>query len=150
MTRLKLYLDNCCFNRPFDNQTQLKIKLETEAKLAIQAGIKRGDFELGWSYILDFENDNNPQIERIIEIEKWKAIASFDVIENDNILLKMNNLVKLGLKPLDSLHLSCAIDSECDYFLTVDKGVIKKSHLVSDIKIITPIDFVMKMEENHD
>ena len=28
----RLYLDNCCFNRPFDNQEQLKIKLETEAE----------------------------------------------------------------------------------------------------------------------
>jgi hypothetical protein len=30
---MRLYLDNCCFNRTFDNQEQLKIKLETEAKL---------------------------------------------------------------------------------------------------------------------
>jgi len=33
--KYRLYLDNCCFNRPFDNQKQLKIKLETEAKLFI-------------------------------------------------------------------------------------------------------------------
>lgn len=24
---MRLYLDNCCFNRPFDDQTQLKISL---------------------------------------------------------------------------------------------------------------------------
>ena len=29
---MKLYLDNCCFNRPFDDQSQLRIRLETEAK----------------------------------------------------------------------------------------------------------------------
>ena len=36
---MKIYLDNCCFNRPFDDQKQLRIKLETEAKLDIQKRI---------------------------------------------------------------------------------------------------------------
>lgn len=30
---MRVYLDNCSFNRPFDDQTQIKISLETEAKL---------------------------------------------------------------------------------------------------------------------
>ncbi len=34
-----IYLDNCCFNRPFDDQSQLRIKLETEAKIRIQDDI---------------------------------------------------------------------------------------------------------------
>jgi len=34
--KLKLYLDNCCLNRPFDDQIQQRIYLETEAKLFIQ------------------------------------------------------------------------------------------------------------------
>ena len=33
---LKLYLDNCCFNRPFDDQSQVKIHIEAQAKLDIQ------------------------------------------------------------------------------------------------------------------
>ena len=35
----KIYLDICCYNRPFDDQTQMIVRLETEAKLHIQAGI---------------------------------------------------------------------------------------------------------------
>ena len=52
----RLYLDNCCFNRPYDNQEQLKIYLETQAKLAIQEQIITGKYELIWSYILEYEN----------------------------------------------------------------------------------------------
>ena len=37
---MKVYLDNCGFNRPYDNQDHLSIKLETEAKLRIQEMIK--------------------------------------------------------------------------------------------------------------
>ncbi|MFN0197095.1 MAG: PIN domain protein, partial [Planctomycetaceae bacterium] len=33
---MRIYLDNCCFNRPFDDQRQIRVRLETEAKLCIQ------------------------------------------------------------------------------------------------------------------
>ena len=36
---MRIYLDNCSFNRPFDDQSQLKIKLEAEAKLYIQSEV---------------------------------------------------------------------------------------------------------------
>ena len=57
---MKLYLDNCCFNRPFDDQTQLKIHLESQAKLAVQDMIINGVHSLIWSYMLEYENSQNP------------------------------------------------------------------------------------------
>jgi hypothetical protein len=53
---MRIYLDNCCFNRPFDDQSAIRIKLETDAKLYIQEMIRIQEIELAWSYILDFEN----------------------------------------------------------------------------------------------
>jgi hypothetical protein len=52
MAKYRLYLDNCCFNRPFDDQSHLKIRMETEAKLSVQRDILSGRHELVWSYIL--------------------------------------------------------------------------------------------------
>ena len=46
---MRSYLDNCCFNRPFDNQEQTRIRLEAEAKLRIQEEIREGRIELAWS-----------------------------------------------------------------------------------------------------
>ncbi len=57
---MQIYLDNCVFNRPFDDQNHLRVRLETEVKLYIQARIKQGDLQLVWSYILEFENVQNP------------------------------------------------------------------------------------------
>ena len=37
--KMRIYLDNCCFNRPYDDQSQLRISLETQAKLYIQGMI---------------------------------------------------------------------------------------------------------------
>lgn len=31
--QLRLYLDLCCFNRPYDDQSQTRIRLETEVNL---------------------------------------------------------------------------------------------------------------------
>jgi len=55
-----VYLDNCCFNRPFDDQSKIRILLETEAKLAVQELIRSGTLQLAWCYMMDFENDANP------------------------------------------------------------------------------------------
>lgn len=41
---MKIYLDNCCFNRPFDDQSQIRVRLEAEAKLKIQADIQDGAY----------------------------------------------------------------------------------------------------------
>jgi len=68
----RLYLDNCCFNRPYDDQTNLLVRLETEAKLFIQQAILHKSFDLVWSYILDYENSVNPYQNRKQAIVKWE------------------------------------------------------------------------------
>ena len=72
---MKLYLDLCCFNRPFDDQSQLLVRLQTEAKLAIQESIRNGDHALVWSGILDLENADNPDSARKSAIAEWIAGA---------------------------------------------------------------------------
>ena len=54
--KYKVYLDNCCFNRPYDDQSQPLIRLETEAKLLIQQEIVDNRLDLIWSFILHYEN----------------------------------------------------------------------------------------------
>ncbi len=122
-----IYLDNCCFNRPFDDQRYLSIKIETECKLFIQQAIKEGKLILCWSYILDFENHQNPFLERKIQIQEWKNIALKDTEETTEILKIVKTFTALGFKPLDALHLACAVEMKSDYFITVDKGILKVS-----------------------
>ena len=147
MKKLKIYLDNCCFNRPYDNQKDIKIKIETEAKLIIQEKIKKKELDFAWSYILEYENNNNPFEERKSESKLWKDLAQSTIIENKKILELMNETVKKGLQPLDSLHIACAIELGCDYFVTVDRGIIKKTVLIKQIKIINPIDLIYILED---
>ena len=57
---MRVNLDNCCYNRPFDDQTQLKVRLETEAKLFVQQLMRTGAVEYVWSDMLDKEALDNP------------------------------------------------------------------------------------------
>ena len=59
---LRIYLDNCCFNRPYDDQSQFKIALEAQCKLRIQNRIKAGELTLVASYMLRYECAANPHI----------------------------------------------------------------------------------------
>lgn len=143
---MRLYLDNCCFNRPFDDQSSLTVRLETEAKLHIQAAIRAEQYTLGWSYILDYENAANPFEERRNEIQLWESLAAISTAETPEILATMRELVAAGFKPLDALQLACAIAMQCEYFLTVDKGILKKAYAVSAIRVMNPIDFAIEQE----
>ena len=141
---MRLYLDNCCFNRPFDDQTQIKINLETQAKLAIQSMILDKKHTLVWSYMLEYENMFNPYDIRRESIIKWKELAEIIVNENENILSTANNLSGQGLKAKDAIHVACAIHSNCDYMITTDMGIIKKN--IELIKIVDPLDFIRETE----
>ena len=67
---MRIYLDNCSFNRPFDDQHQIRIRIEAEAKLYIQSLIDKGKIEMVWSYILEYENMANPYEFRQMVIQK--------------------------------------------------------------------------------
>lgn len=142
---MKIYLDNCCYNRPFDDQTQMKIYLEAQAKLYVQAKIKEGKLDLVWSYVLDYENSKNPYAEKRFAIAPWKGIASYCISEEtENILEYAEMLSYKGIKVFDALHIACAVEAECDYYLTTDKKLLNTP--VSEIRIVNPISFVEEVE----
>lgn len=144
---MKIYLDNCTFNRPFDNQSGIRIRIETEAKLHIQEQIKAGKLKLIWSYILDLENEQSPFIERKISIAKWKNFASTDVEESENLLKTANILLNSGLKSKDALHLASAIEGKSKYFITTDDGILKKISKFDKIVVVSPTDFIKQLKD---
>ena len=140
---IKIYLDNCCYNRPFDNQNQMKIFMESQAKLYIQSQIRDEVYELVWSYVLEYENAKNPYIDKREAIAPWRDIADENVSEeNEAILQYAENLTSYGIKTYDALHIACAVYAKCDYYITTDTKLLKTK--LKEIKIVNPIDFIME------
>ena len=140
MEKLKIYLDMCCFNRPYDDQTQQRIQFEAVAKLMIQSFIVEGKIDFVWSYVLEFENSKNPFFEKRNTILAFKPYAIETVWPNPLIESIANTLQRKGLNAYDSLHIACAAFSSCDYFLTVDKKVLNKS--CEAVQITDPVIFL--------
>jgi predicted nucleic acid-binding protein len=142
---MRVYLDNCCFNRPFDDQSQARIRLESEAKLKIQQRIKDGTVELAWSYILDYENQANPFEERRKTIARWKDASVIDVTETKSVLAQAAAIASHGLFAKDALHVACAIAADCEFFLTTDDWLAKKARGLSRTLVLNPTQFIIEV-----
>ncbi len=95
---MKIYLDNCCFNRPYDDQTQIRISLETQAKLYVQDLVKRKQIDLVTSYVLWFENSQNPYETKrtaIAEFIQRNSTEYIDIDKADAIKSKAEERLKI-------------------------------------------------------
>jgi len=144
---MRIYFDNCCFNRPFDDQSQIRIRLEAESKLFIQQKVLEKKIELVWSYILDYENSANPFIERKMSIARWKKNAIIHVLVSKAILRQAMDLEAMGIKAKDSLHIACAIEADCDDFLTTDDILINRLVGFDRLRVINPVSFASFWED---
>lgn len=143
---MRIYLDNCSLNRPFDDQHQIRIRIEAEAKLYIQSLIDQGKLEFVWSYILEFENLANPYEFRQMVIQKWKKKAILQIGKNEQVVKKAEKLTEYTLKAKDALHVACAIDGDCKYFVTTDDKILNKNNKINGIEIVNPIDILDILE----
>ena len=148
---MRVYLDNCCYNRPYDSQIQTKVRLETEAKLHIQDLIKTGQIEMVSSYALLYENSRSPYLARKEAIDSFIYENSSLYVSPENhkqIASKAREIMKTGVKYKDALHVAAAIKAECDFLLTTDIRLLKYN--TNEIRICSPVEFVTQMEEDSD
>jgi predicted nucleic acid-binding protein len=140
MARIKVYLDNCTYNRPFDDQADIRVRLEAEAKLFIQEQIKDKRIDLVWSSVNNFENNDNPSAEKRERIMVWGNFAAERCRLNEAILTKAIELQSLNLRAKDALHIAAAIHSRCDCFITTDRKILNKN--INGIAVVNPLTFV--------
>lgn len=133
---MRLYLDLCCFNRPYDDQEQVRIRLETEAKLVLQQKVREGVCELVWSSILDYENSKNPFEERSLAIRQWRELAAVYVRADEAVVECASALVGIGITEWDALHVASAIAAKADLFVTTDDRLLKGLRRSADLGLL--------------
>ena len=136
----RIYFDNCSYNRPFDDQSEVIIRLESDAKLYIQELVKEQKLELVWSFVLDYENSFNPFADKRERIQAWRNLAIHYRGYSPQVMGKAASLMQLGLKQADASHIACAILSQANYFITTDKGILNKN--ITEIHVINPMTFI--------
>jgi len=127
MERYRIYLDCCCFNRPFDDQSDARVRLESEAVLTIIDKCEMGTWRFLKSDVLFDEISAITAPLRKHRILTLYAVAAEDVPLNDAIVSRAKELTAYNIKPYDALHLASAEYARADVFLTVDKKLVNQS-----------------------
>ena len=140
---IKIYLDNCCYSRPFDNEVNKEIENEIKAIEKIMKRYLKKELEIYKSKIIDFEINKMPignkrrQVEDLYDSLELKEIKYSDKVQDIVKRLKENNI-----NNMDAYHIAYAEKENIEYFITVDKILINKAKKIkTKIKVINPIDF---------
>jgi len=135
---MRIYLDMCCFNRPYDDQGPARIRLETEAKVLLQQKIKDAECDLVWSAALDFECSNNPYEEHRHAIQQWRTLAVLVVMADHSVVSVARKLSEHGVGHYDALHVASAMEGKADLFITTDDRLIKKMREAGGLPVMLP------------
>ncbi|MBN1290393.1 MAG: PIN domain-containing protein [Candidatus Latescibacteria bacterium] len=145
---MRIYLDCCCLQRPFDDKSQPRIAVEAEAVLVILALCETEQLILISSDALLFEIDCIPDQDRKDDVLEILKLAKEPVELTQEIEILARRLEVSGIKPLDALHLASASVSKIDYFCTCDDKFLKKAINFEDlnIKVVSPTELVMELD----
>lgn len=142
-------MDNCCLNRPFDNQSHDKIRIESEAVLTIINHCEKNE----WAYCKsDVLYDEIYKTEDIFKMEKVLSLynsATIYIELNEQIIRRAKELISANIKPFDALHVSSAEYIKADIFLTTDKRLINLCKRIKlNIKVANPAIWLMEVLYN--
>ncbi len=144
---IKVYLDTSAYNRPFDDQTQPKIFLESQAVVIILQLVETRIVELVSSLVLEYENSRNPYSIKQEAMNRYLKMARSRQIIDEAIRQRSEQLEHNGLKAIDALHVACAEAVSSNYFITCDKRLINRCSELT-LKVVNPVDFVLEINSD--
>lgn len=145
---MKVYLDCCSLQRPFDDKSQPRIAVEAEAVLMILSLCESGRLKLISSDALHFEISRIPDQDRKEDALAILKITAESIDLTQEIEKLARRLIASNLKPLDALHLAFASVAKVDYFCTCDDKFLKKAKKLEslNIKVVSPTEMTMEMD----
>ena len=122
---MKVYLDTCCLNRPFDDQRQPRVRLESEAVTLILDKIHLKEWEWTGSDALLYELGQTKDVERRERLILLARESNQTIATTERILERAEKLSALGFDDFDAVHLASAEYAKVDIFLTTDDNLQK-------------------------
>jgi len=133
---MKLYLDLCLFYRPFDDQSNERIKLETNILIILLGYVSSGKAHLVNSFALEFENSKNPNLENRLKVTSLLSYASDYIEYDEKILARSLSFEENGVMSMDALHIACAESANVDFFITCDDKLVNQLKKQENLKIV--------------
>lgn len=152
---LKIYFDNCCYNRLFDDRSNIKNYLEREAVLIIMQKAFEQELKIVGSDILEIEISkikNDEKRNDVMGVYHALVVNSVEVTaEIEQRAIQIREIS--NIRNFDSLHLASA-EIGADILLTTDIKFLRGCHRINPkIEVKNPIEFVMEVfnhESDHE
>ena len=145
---MRIYLDCCSIQRPFDEKSQPRIAVEAEAVLVILTMCESNQLTLISSEALQFEIGRIPDQGRKEEALAILKIANETVVLTPELEVLARRLQASGMKPLDALHLASASISKADFICTCDDKFLKKARNFDGLNTtaVSPTELIMRLD----
>ena len=147
---MKVYLDVCCFNRPFDDHAQDRVRLESEAILTILEHTQSGMWAIIGSEVIDIEISKIPDDDLRCKVNILTGMKQKFITVNNDVEIRAKELEKLGFKSFDALHIACAEKGDADILLTTDDIFLSKAlqgRNILKVRVDNPLRWLMEVME---
>jgi len=141
----RVYLDVCALSRPFDDQGQMRVRLETDAVHLILSHVRAGDLALVVSPVHDLEIgaiDGTTEREQLVTtLRRVGDRIAFDLRRARE---RAERLVQQGLGPADAAHLAFSEEAQADFVSCDDRLLGQCRRLQPAVWFGTPVAFCAK------
>lgn len=146
---MRIYLDVCCLNRPFDDQSQNRIRLEAEAILLL---LKRKSSDWIWlsSPAVTAEINQTPDIERRQALFSLLQQIDETITITPEIMARVTVLEAMGFHSFDAAHVAFAETGAADIFFTTDDHLLNVAIRHANdlnIQVANPLRWLQEIEE---
>jgi predicted nucleic acid-binding protein len=123
--RLRIYFNTSALNRPFDDLSSDRVRVEAEAVAGLFAAIEEGRAEMATSDYLEFEASQNPDRDRAHRVLALLRPAGTHIRLSESLTARAREFEQHGLRGLDALHLACAEAAQAAVLVTTDDRMIR-------------------------
>ena len=147
---IRIYLDNCCLNRPFDDQTQDRVRLESEAVTIIMRKVRSGEWIWVGSDINRIENEDSPDEDRKRDVDSLLMFQHERVMLDEDDISRASTIHALGFDVFDAYHVAAAEKGRCDVLLSADDRLVARASRLQNrlrVSVRNPLAWLIEIED---
>jgi predicted nucleic acid-binding protein len=138
---MRIYFNTSALNRPFDDLSSERVRVEAEALVSLLAAVEDGVLDWIGSEYLEFEVEQDPDEERVRRVRSLLALAKGRVRTSETVVRRARALERMGLRGLDALHIACAEAGRAELLVTTDDRMIRRAARTRGelhVRLLTP------------
>ena len=144
---MRVYLDNCCYNRLLDDRSYSHIYYERNSVMLILELAEHSAIQLIGSQMLVKEIQETPDKYKCAILQMIYSLCTEEISVDRSILTRAEEIRHISnIKYKDSIHLACAESANVDVLLTTDKKFLNNcQRITAYTKVMNPNEWLLEV-----